>query len=167
VVKCDVTTYSATRTSDTANRDCCCDRLCRDSRKFAEPGRIAKGVSFAARVTHVIDGDTVDVAMDRNGQICIRLEGIDCREANQPFGRVAMNFTRQLTFDQVVIVKVADDWEQIYRHPVYCLETFVDPERHRGMCYRAANWVVMGWTTGPGKNCPTKRPNRGRRPHVI
>jgi hypothetical protein len=45
-------------------------------------------------------------------------------------------------------------------HPLYFCETFVDPERYRGTCYRAANWVVMGRTTGRGKNCPNKRPNR-------
>jgi len=56
--------------------------------------------------------------------------------------------------------RIAGDWERIYGHRVYYLETFVDPERHRGSCYRAANWVVLGRTTGRGKNCPTKRPNR-------
>ena len=56
--------------------------------------------------------------------------------------------------------RIADDWKQVYGHPVYFLETFVDPERHRGTCYRAANWVVLGRTTGRGKNCPNKRPNR-------
>ena len=56
--------------------------------------------------------------------------------------------------------RIAGDWERIYGHPIYFLETFVDPERHRGTCYRAANWVVMGRTTGRGKNCPNKRPNR-------
>jgi hypothetical protein len=55
---------------------------------------------------------------------------------------------------------LARDWERIYGHPIYFLETFVDPERYRGTCYRAANWVVMGRTTGRGKNCPNKRPNR-------
>ncbi|PYV24641.1 MAG: hypothetical protein DMG27_12375 [Acidobacteria bacterium] len=55
---------------------------------------------------------------------------------------------------------LAQDWEGIYGHPIYFLETFVDPERYRGTCYRAANWVVMGRTTGRGKNCPNKRPNR-------
>jgi hypothetical protein len=53
-----------------------------------------------------------------------------------------------------------EDWERVYGHSIYFLETFVDPERHRGTCYRAANWVVMGRTTGRGKNCPNKRPNR-------
>jgi len=56
--------------------------------------------------------------------------------------------------------RIAADWEQVYGHPICFLETFVDPERYRGTCYRAANWVVMGRTTGRGKNCPTQRPNR-------
>lgn len=56
--------------------------------------------------------------------------------------------------------RIASDWERIYGHPIYFLETFVDPARYRGTCYRAANWVVMGRTTGRGKNCPTKQPNR-------
>jgi hypothetical protein len=56
--------------------------------------------------------------------------------------------------------RISGDWERTYGHPIYFLETFVDPERHRGTCYRAANWVVLGRTTGRGKNCPTKRPNR-------
>ena len=56
--------------------------------------------------------------------------------------------------------RISNDWERSYGHPIYFLETFVDPERHRGTCYRAANWVVMGRTTGRGKDCPTKRPNR-------
>jgi Domain of unknown function (DUF4338) len=56
--------------------------------------------------------------------------------------------------------QLSEDWEGSYGHPVYFLETFIDPERFRGTCYRAANWVVLGRTTGRGKNCPTKRPNR-------
>ncbi len=45
-------------------------------------------------------------------------------------------------------------------HPIYLLETFVDPSRFRGTCYRAANWMVVGQTTGRGKDDQTKRPNR-------
>ena len=56
--------------------------------------------------------------------------------------------------------RIAGEWERAYGHPIYFLETFVDPERYRGTCYRAANWVVMGRTTGRGKNCPNMRPNR-------
>jgi len=52
------------------------------------------------------------------------------------------------------------DWERVYGHPLYFLETFVDPDRFRGTCYRAANWIVLGRTTGRGKNDQTHRPNR-------
>ena len=40
------------------------------------------------------------------------------------------------------------------------LETFVEPVRHRGSCYRAANWIVLGQTSGRGHRCPTSQPNR-------
>ena len=53
-----------------------------------------------------------------------------------------------------------EDWQRIYGHPVYFLETFVDPQRYRGTCYLAANWVVLGRTTGRGKNDQTGKPNR-------
>jgi hypothetical protein len=52
------------------------------------------------------------------------------------------------------------DWQRLYRHPVYYLETFIDPERFRGTCYRAANWIPLGLTTGRGKNDQTFKPNR-------
>ena len=39
---------------------------------------------------------------------------------------------------------LSQDWERLYGHPIYFLETFVDPERFRGTCYRAANWVLLG-----------------------
>lgn len=55
---------------------------------------------------------------------------------------------------------LAEDWNHTYGHPVHYLETFVDPERFRGTCYRAANWKVLGRTTGRGKDDQTKKPNR-------
>jgi len=56
--------------------------------------------------------------------------------------------------------QLSADWERIYEHPLYFLETFVDPDRFRGTCYRAANWIVLGRTTGRGKDDQTHRPNR-------
>ena len=56
--------------------------------------------------------------------------------------------------------RLSKDWERIYGHPIHFLETFIDPERFRGTCYRAANWVLMGRTTGRGKDDQTNRPNR-------
>jgi hypothetical protein len=50
---------------------------------------------------------------------------------------------------------VPRDWEGVYGHPVYYLETFTDPARYKGTCYRAANWIVLGETSGRGNNAPT------------
>ena len=53
------------------------------------------------------------------------------------------------------------DWQRVYGHPILFLETFVDPQRFRGTCYRAANWIHLGvTTTGRGKDAPTYEPNR-------
>jgi hypothetical protein len=53
------------------------------------------------------------------------------------------------------------DWHSLYRHPVYYLETFVDTEKgFKGTCYKAANWIYLGKTTGRGKNDHTRKPNR-------
>jgi hypothetical protein len=55
--------------------------------------------------------------------------------------------------------RLSRDWQRIYHHPVYLLETFVDTERYRGTVYKADNWIYVGKTTGLGKlsksNTPT------------
>jgi hypothetical protein len=56
--------------------------------------------------------------------------------------------------------RISEDWKRMYGHPIYFLETFVDPERFRGTCYRAANWVLLGRTTGRGKQSNSYVPNR-------
>lgn len=55
---------------------------------------------------------------------------------------------------------LSDEWAKIYGHPVVFLETFVEPALFRGTCYRAANWVHLGQTTGRGKADLTHRANR-------
>jgi hypothetical protein len=56
--------------------------------------------------------------------------------------------------------QLSPEWERMYDHPVYFAETFIDPTRFRGTCYRAANWKFLGLTTGRGKNDHTYKPNR-------
>ena len=51
--------------------------------------------------------------------------------------------------------QVPQDWQRLYSHPIYWLETFLDPARFRGTCYRAANWQVIGATAGRGHRAPT------------
>jgi hypothetical protein len=59
-----------------------------------------------------------------------------------------------------VAATLSSDWERMYKHPIRFVETFIDPERFRGTCYRAANWVLLGRTTGRGKDDLTHRQNR-------
>jgi hypothetical protein len=56
--------------------------------------------------------------------------------------------------------RIVRDWLECYAHPVWLLETFVDPSRFRGTCYRAANWLPLGYTTGRGKDDREHRRNR-------
>lgn len=44
--------------------------------------------------------------------------------------------------------RLSADWEHAYGHPVRLAETFVDAQRFRGTCYRAANWTEVGQTGG-------------------
>lgn len=46
---------------------------------------------------------------------------------------------------------ISEDWQRVYHHPILWLETFVDTERFAGTCYRAANWRLLGLTSGRGK----------------
>ena len=55
---------------------------------------------------------------------------------------------------------ISAEWQRLYGHPIYFLETFIDPSRFRGTCYRAANWIYLGLTTGRGKADQTGKPNR-------
>ena len=52
------------------------------------------------------------------------------------------------------------DWQRVYNHRVYYFETFVDKDRFAGSCYKAANWIYLGDTTGRGKNDQSKKANR-------
>jgi hypothetical protein len=46
--------------------------------------------------------------------------------------------------------QIREDWQSRWNYQPVLLETFVDPATHRGVCYRAAGWVVVGETTGGG-----------------
>ena len=49
---------------------------------------------------------------------------------------------------KLVCARLAQDWQNQFGHPVLLVETFVDPQRFRGTCYRAANWQALGRTRG-------------------
>lgn len=79
-----------------------------------------------------------------------------------------VNNTRFLIFPWVCIKNLASkslslaakrirsDWQERYGYSPVLLETFVNPEKYRGTCYQAANWVYLGiredcgtWPDGP------------------
>ena len=48
--------------------------------------------------------------------------------------------------------RISSDWTDKYGHPIYMLETFVECDRFKGTCYKAANWACVGKTKGRGRN---------------
>ena len=49
---------------------------------------------------------------------------------------------------KLVCERLAQDWQQHFGYPVLAVETFVDPQRFRGTCYKAAGWQQLGLTQG-------------------
>jgi len=43
------------------------------------------------------------------------------------------------------------DWRERYGYSPVLLETYVETDRFRGTCYKAANWIHVGQTQGRGK----------------
>jgi len=54
--------------------------------------------------------------------------------------------------------RLSSDWQAKYGHPIHLLETFVDTSRFAGTCYRAANWRMVGVTTGRTRQNKTQIP---------
>ena len=54
--------------------------------------------------------------------------------------------------------RLSQDWEKLYNHPIYLVETFVDTTLYRGTCYKADNWQFVGDTTGLGKLSKSRQP---------
>jgi len=54
--------------------------------------------------------------------------------------------------------RLSADWQEKYGHPIHLLETFVDTSRFAGTCYRAANWQMVGVTTGRTRQNNTQIP---------
>ena len=48
--------------------------------------------------------------------------------------------------------RLSADWLEQYGHPIALVETYVDPKRFEGTCYRAANWIEIGVTKGFGRS---------------
>ena len=51
--------------------------------------------------------------------------------------------------------RISADWQALYHHPIHLLESFVDIQRFKGTCYRAANWQCVGRSEGRGTKSKT------------
>jgi len=51
----------------------------------------------------------------------------------------------------LAVKSVPDDWQRCYGYRPVLMETLVDRKRFKGTCYRAANWIQIGETTGRGR----------------
>lgn len=51
----------------------------------------------------------------------------------------------------LTLKRLSGDWQQVHGHPVFLAESFVDPQRFSGTCYRAAGWIQVGQTRGYGR----------------
>lgn len=69
--------------------------------------QVAGAASFSGQVVGVSDGDTISVMHDGKAEK-IRLNGIDCPESHQDFGRQAKHFTSDLAFNKTVTIEVSD-----------------------------------------------------------
>ena len=51
----------------------------------------------------------------------------------------------------LVVKTIPDAWQRCYGYRPVLMETLVDRKRFKGTCYKAANWIYMGQTTGRGR----------------
>jgi len=51
----------------------------------------------------------------------------------------------------LAVKTVPNDWQRCYGYRPVLMETLVDQKRFKGTCYKAANWVHVGATTGRGR----------------
>ena len=51
----------------------------------------------------------------------------------------------------MLLRRVGDDWQEVYGKRPVLVESYVDTTRFKGTCYRAANWVEVGPTSGRGR----------------
>lgn len=53
---------------------------------------------------------------------------------------------------RLALRRLPRDWRARYQVEPLLVETFVDPARYSGGCYRAANWIALGETAGRGRD---------------
>src|SRR6266516_569061 len=75
------------------------------------------------------------------------------RGQQQPLPRVALGRREKSGDPNFIRSRTANGCgrKRSYRVEPLLVEALVDPRRHRGTCYRAANWIDLGLTSGLGR----------------
>ena len=123
----------------------------------AKDGRPVAALAFSSAPRHLAPRDQFIGWPADVRRANIRLVAYNPRFLVVPWVRVPHLASHVLSR---ILRRLSSDWKQIYGHPVHFVETFVDPTRFKGTCYRAANWIFLGQTTGRGNNDQSHKPNR-------
>ena len=51
----------------------------------------------------------------------------------------------------LLVRQIQEDWQRCYDYRPVLMESLVDTRRFKGTCYKAANWIHVGTTTGRGR----------------
>ena len=87
---------------------------------------------------------------DAQRQAARHLLACNCRFALlKPKGRSPNLASSALSLN---LERLSADWQELYGHPIALVETYADPERSEGACYRAAAWIEIGLTQGFGRS---------------
>ena len=114
-------------------------------------------VSWSSAPRHIGCRDRFIGWSAKQRQKGLHLMAYNCRFLILPWVKVACLASHILANMAKIVSK---DWLSVYSHPIYFLETFVDKQRFAATCYKAANWLYLGDTTGRGKNDQTHKQNR-------
>lgn len=69
----------------------------------------------------------------------------NCRFLILPSLRIPNLASRILALN---LKRLSYDWLAAHGHPIWLVETFVDPKRFKGTCYKAAGWTFVGQSLG-------------------
>ncbi len=97
--------------------------------------------------------------MDRLERSGPQPEGKFDRQQQQIFDLPPWVYVKNLASKSLSLAarRIRSDWQKRYAYSPVLLETFVDPTKYKGTCYRAANWLFLGQTAGRGRMDRYKR----------
>ncbi len=114
-------------------------------------------ICFSSTVRHIKCRDDYIGWTKQEREVNLHLTAYNTRFLLLPWVSIYCLASQLLSLSVKIISK---DWERYFNHPIHYLETFVDTERFKGTCYKAANWHYLGLTTGRAKNDQTRKANR-------